>query len=582
MRKHSYAIRLAFFAAAAVPLAVPLHVEAQRRPQNLDRVLILPPLPRERAQDSAYALTFANEIRDHLAGRTRNQVQVVQTDQYCEALEASGFPCDILLDNNSAEQLARFLNADAYVIGELRRNSTPAVHLRMIDLRRSGLAGWVHVEPESNVDAERLANLAGDSIRDYVRAADRVKDCSERRDRSDFSGARSRAQDVFEDYPNHPGAAMCLSYVFEAQQAPADSLIWAYRKAVAGDSLLERAWERLGQQLLFAGDTAGAIESFQGQLNAKPENEELRIAIASQMIVLGDYQGARDLAEQGLEINPSMQLLVLKARACSDGEMWPCALEAFNQQYEANTELAQDTAFLQQVIGAAGFAQDPEQAVRWTRIALDNFPDRTPFWMAHGSALRDAGMPDSALQIHRTVAEREPENTRAPLAMAQIVIERVEVDSAIPLDTASVMLADSLLQSVALRAMGDSATLRTVGALYVTPGLRMGQARLHSKVAVDWLAKALEQPIQGTVRDQANFFLAFSTLLYLGEFFNEVRDSESCELAEEYARLVTQGQEALEAGASVAPTAVPQIEERLQQLADIVPRFRQAFQCTSQ
>jgi len=584
VRKYSSIIKLAVCAVVGGLVVFPADAQAQRRPQqNLDRVLIMPPLPNNRAQDSAFALTFADELRDRLAGRTRNQVQIVQTDQYCEALEASGFPCDILLDNNSAEQLARFLNADAFIVGELTRNSTPSIHMRMVDLSRSGLAGWVHVSPETNVNPQDMANMVGDSIRDYVRAADRVKDCSVRRDRSDFEGAKSRVVDVFKDFPNHPGAAMCLSYVYEAQQAPADSLIAAYRKAVVGDSLLERAWERLGQQLLFSGDTTGAIEAFKGQLAANPSNEDLRIAIASQMIVLADYDGARQLADEGIELNPSsIALMQTKARACSDGEMWGCALEAFTQQSDLNQELVQDTVFLAQIIGAADFAEDTAGSVRWTGIAMNNFPDRTAYWMAHGSALRDAELVDSALVIFETVAQREPENTRAPLSMAQIYIERIVIDSSVPLDTMSVMHADSLLQSVASRAMGDSSTLRTVGALYVTPGLRMGQARLYPAVAVDWLTKALDQPIQGTVRDQANFFLGFSTLMYLGEMFNEVRDSESCEKAEEFATVLNRGREALQAGASVAPNAVPQIEERYQQFADLVPRFRQAFQCTSQ
>ena len=124
-------------------LATPSDASAQRRarePQNLDRILIIPPKLGEGATDTVFVMVLADEARKRLAGRARNQVRVVETQQYCEALEASGFECGTVLDDNSAAQLARFLNADAYVVSTLSYNSsTPSLVSRS---RRCGGTHW--------------------------------------------------------------------------------------------------------------------------------------------------------------------------------------------------------------------------------------------------------------------------------------------------------------------------------------------------------------------------------------------------------------------------------------------------------
>lgn len=568
-------------------LATPSDAHAQRRarePQNLDRILIIPPKLGEGAIDTVFVMVLADEARKRLAGRARNQVKVVETAQYCEALEASGFDCGTLLDDNSAAQLARFLNADAYVVSTLSyASSTPSLVSRAVDLRRSGVAGWSEVEGAAA--ATDFGKAFGDSLRNQIRAGGDAKQCTERRDRSDFDGAKNRANRAFEMYPNHPAAAMCLSYIFEAdtdmpaEQKP-DSLIWAYRKAVAGDFLMERAWERLGQQLLLVGDTAGAIEAFIGQLAADPGNEELRRGIVAQQILLGDFETALELLEEGIALNPaSIALMQLKARTCTDGALWDCAVDAFEAQYALNNEMGSDTIFLQQVIGAADLAADTVANIRWTGIAYTSFPDRESFGMAHGAALRDGSMTDSALAIFTGVAESHTSNTRAPLAMVQIHVEGLAIDSTTPLDTATMMTIDSLLQNVTALAQGDDATRATIGALYLQPGIKLAQLRLHPRTAADWLAKGLEYPIQPSLATTANFFLGFSTVFYLGDLFAEVQAAESCDAVADYEMHVLRGKNALVAGRSLSESTAEALLANYTRFEDVIPQFKAAWSC---
>ena len=124
-------------------VAFPQSADAQRQ-RSLERFLIMPPIPAS-AADSAYVLEIAEEVRSRLEGRFRTQVLIISTEQYCEALEASGFACSFIPDENSALQLANFLRADSYTVSTFRRNSEPRVTIRMVDTGRSGIAGSVTV-----------------------------------------------------------------------------------------------------------------------------------------------------------------------------------------------------------------------------------------------------------------------------------------------------------------------------------------------------------------------------------------------------------------------------------------------------
>ena len=242
----------------------PQSADGQRIRQT-ERFLILPALPGDPA-DSLYVLQLAHEIRSRLEGRFRTQVTIVSTTQYCDALEASGFDCAFIPDDNSARQLANFLRADSYTTSTFRRNSEPTIRIRMVDIGRSGIAGWLTVTGEPDKSAKDFAKVVADSIRRRVQVAANVRNCAERRDRADYKGGRDRAERVFREYPNHPAAARCVADIFQATNQPPDSMIWAYQKMTTGDPLLERAWQRLAEAYFEKGDTLGAIESTEKRL----------------------------------------------------------------------------------------------------------------------------------------------------------------------------------------------------------------------------------------------------------------------------------------------------------------------------
>lgn len=580
VRKSFGLMSLACLAAVWGTSVSPKSLAAQRnRSQNLKKLLIVPAMS-ESAGDSAYSVAVADEFRRRTGGKLRNRMRVFTTDEYCEALEASGFPCTTLLDNTAAEQLARFMSADAYVVGQLSRSSgVPSMTIRMVDIGRSGLAGRALVRGAAGDEADDFAEAAADTVRNQERAAEQVQQCSDRRDRGDLNGARDRAERAFEMYPNHPAAALCVSYLFEASQQPIDSMIWIYRKVVAGDPAWERGWERLGRLYFEQGDTVQAIEAFGGQLEAVPNNDDLRVQIAGMWAEIDSLNRALQVLEGGVQEDPE-KFLSAETTLCVEAEDWDCALETYTRRYDLDNDLGKDREFLQQIIGAADFASDTAAAVRWTGLAVAEYPDEIPFLQNHAAWLKGAGMTDSALTVFYRVSELDPSSTQALLAIVSTMQDELVIDTMTPLDTNALITMDSILTIAAERAGDNQAVLSNIGALYLRPGIQMAQQRIHPRVAADWLARSLEFPIPDGLKPQANFFLGFITIFYLGDVFAEVQAAQSCDAVQMYEKHVMRGKNGLIEGRSISPeTADRLLQDQYSRFEEVIPQFREVWQC---
>ena len=580
MRNHRLNVGFSSLLTVVLLLLVltPRSADGQRqRQQQLERLLILPALPGDPA-DSLYVLELAEEMRSRLEGRLRSKVTVVSTSQYCEALGASGFDCGFIPDDNSALQLANFLRADSYTTSTFRRNSQPGIRIRMVDIGRSGIAGWVTVSSEADVSAKDFAKVVADSIRRQVEVAENARDCSQRRDRADYKGGRDRAERVFREYPNHPAAARCVADIFQATNQPPDSLIWAYQKVTTGDPLLERAWQRLAEAYFEKGDTLGAIESSEKRLAAVPDDPSLRLSVIQMWQLQEDYDRALSLVEEGLQRDPdNPNLKRLRARVCFDGQNWPCAVEAFGEWYESDVNQASDSLFFIQILGIAEFADDSTALQRWSKEAVTQFPNSLQFWGRRAGLLAMTADTAATLEAFKRVMELNPGEYRAILAYASRLAGTVTIDTSVPLDTATLVTADSLMTVVAEMAGDDPNTQRLLTAFYYRPGSALAQRQMRPDLAIAWLEKALGYDVAGTLTRPASFFYGLAAYFHLQPWFSEVAASESCELAREFDHFAKLGVERMTAGASLAQSTADQLLPGLEQISDggtqMVERF---------
>jgi predicted Zn-dependent protease len=552
--------------------------------QQLDRLLVLAPVPADPG-DSTMAIAIGDEFRSRMEGKTRRQMNVITKERIGEALEASGFGREALLDASASEQLARFLQADAYIVGQIDRNS-PAVHLRLVDIRRTGLSGWVHYRLPSDATAKAIAEGLADQMDAHLRAADAARDCIDRRDRRDFQAAKDRARRAFQFVPNHAGAATCLAVVFEAAREPPDSQIAALEIAVKGDSTSTRAWEMLGRQYQAKGDTLKAAETFIMQLQADPTDGRLRTGIAALLITQKQYERARQLLDEGLRQNPTdIQLQQLKARACKDGSLWSCLLEAHSALFELDTSLVGNAQFYFETFGAAQSANDTAAMLRWSGAAVQRFGDNVAFWRARANALKTARQDDAALVAYERIAQLDSSDIASRLQIAEIVLAGVRIDSGVPLDTGRLARVDSLLSRViALRstpagAPADTNVWLNVAFRYFQPGSQMVQKRVSFRHGTHWLERAVQYDVRRQLTQQASFFLGLGFFFQLGELDARLRESKSCDLVSEEAELVAKAKAAMTAGAGLQQATANQILQYLGQYEGLIPQYRQSFRC---
>ncbi|OGU01042.1 MAG: hypothetical protein A2W29_02810 [Gemmatimonadetes bacterium RBG_16_66_8] len=568
-------------------MVLPASAAAQARPQaqQVDRLMVLAPLPVDPG-DSAMAVAIADEFRSRVEGKTRRQMNVISKDRIGEALEASGFSREAMLDVSASEQLARFLQSDAYIVGRMERNSAIAVHYHLVDLRRTGLSGWLHYTAPAGAVPKDVAEGLADQLDAQLKAASSARDCVDRRDSRDYSGAKSRARRAFEFVPNHLSAAMCLAIVHEALRDPVDSQIVALEMAVKGDSTSTRAWEMLGRQYQVKGDTLKAAEVFQKQLAADPSDARLRTGVAALLITQKQYDQARVLLDEGLKSHPEdVQALQLKVRACKDGSLWPCLLEANAALYELDSSLAGNAQFYLETFGAAQSANDTVAMLRWSGEAVSRIPDNVVFWRARAAALKTAGRDDSALVAYRRIAELDSKDIAAPLQIAEILMGRIVIDTAVPLDTAGLRGIDELLARVAgLRstpagAPADTGVWMNVAARYFQPGAQLVQKRVSFPLGTYWLEQSLKYDVRKQLASQANFFLGLAYFFQLGDLDARLRETKSCALVSEEAQLIAKAKAAMTAGASVQEATATQILQYLGQYEGLVPNYRQTFKC---
>lgn len=539
-------------------------------------ILVLNPIP-VGSDDAAFAVELGDRLRNRMEFRFRRKIDTFQTERICEAMEISGFACDARLDGIMIGQMATFLSADAYFVWNLRReNGAPATTIRMVDTGKSGLSGWFNIVGEPNQSARSFADLVIDSLEPRMDAANGARRCYSDRDNQRYESAANRARSVFEDYPNHPSSAVCLSTVFEADGAPIDSIIGALQRVVTGDSLNARMWQRLGQNYIQRGDTLLAAEAFERQVNANPNDIDQRFGVAIMYQRQGEYQKALNLIQYVIDRNPTNLIaLNMKAEICVTDEQWVCVLETLEMVYEADTTSHTDPEFYQQIFGAAQSAADNDALMRWSGIAVEALPQSLPLWRARAQALNDAGDHQSdALAAYRHIAQLDTLDMRPILSAARIAIQWIVIDTLVELDSSAIALTDTLLQETLRR---DSTLAVNVGAMYYQKGVEFARGQL-SALAVEWLDNAIVHAATNEqLVTQSSFWLGLSLYGRVAGLDGSAVDAESCPLVRTLEEEWTRAVAALTLGRSVHEPTADRYLGIYQQWRERIPQLRTAF-----
>lgn len=579
--------------------------------QPTEKLLVLPLTAA--AADSATSIALSDAVRERIAQIARYKVLTITKAKYCEALEASGFPCGILLDDQQARQLARFLSVQAYVTGSLTRTgSSLTANVRVIDIASAGLAASFTVNNGNPGTVAALAETISQRLNTIIRAAEQARECTQARQRGQFARALSSAQKALAIDPTSAGANLCIATVYEAQRMPIDSVIAASTRALKGDACNTTAWENIARGWQQKGDTLKSIDAFIGGLECDPRNTGRRMAIAQQLRQIREYQRAANLLDDGLKLTPGdQQMLEMKTRICIEGSLWKCAVSGLMAQAQHDSALLKDTSFLKTAIGAAQQAPDTQAGLVLTGAAIRNFPSNVSFLKTHGAALEMGGKVDSALVIYKkALALEQGGDVTLSLLIAKTIVDHATYD------TAAARQRTAVKDSAGLRALqqafaervdsarpylhpglvsSDTTERLTAAVIMLTGGSKIAQAAAYERAYI-WLDTLLQviAPRSPTdtlgprhqVRVNASFWFGLSSVLTLNRPYQEMTklkasDRQRCDKAKAIFDRLDRTKASLTLGRRIHPPTADQMLGFVAQYEKARAQVRAAFKCRS-
>jgi tetratricopeptide (TPR) repeat protein len=585
----------------ALTLVLTVATHAQLAISQPTTKLLILPLRVSTPADSAASVALMDAVRDRLTTLARYKVIVVPKAKLCDALKASGFPCDVLLDNAQALLLARLLNVNAYTSGTLERpGNALAARVRVVDVASSGFS---FAFSETAATSAALADSIAAQLNTIVRAGEYARDCLERRQRGQFNQAPDAARKALAIEPNLTDAHLCMATVYEAQRMPPDSLIAAALRATRGDSLNARAWETIARGYLTKADTAKAVDAFTRELGGDPQNTQLRVAVAELLHQQKQYQRAIAVLDDGLSHNQDQKLIALKSQICIEGQLWRCVLEGFRGEAAADSTKLGDSTFVKAAIGAAQQIPDTQQMLYFSRAAVRRFPRSPDFWKVLGSAYQLKGQPDSALWAEKQALAADPSDINASLLVAKALVDRAVFDTlaakrlkgdtaalrrlraayGVQLDSATPYLTKAIASSDSLQRLSAAITL-------LTGGSKLAGAAAYDR-AYPWLEQALQLVAQRgpedtlgarqQIRLQASFWYGVSSVQPLFTAYGTMAKSKDCGQAKAVNDWIARAKQALIYGARIHPPTVNTMLQNLVKIEAIMPQVKKQFKCTN-
>ncbi|HVH69444.1 MAG TPA: tetratricopeptide repeat protein [Gemmatimonadales bacterium] len=567
-----------------------------------EKLLVLPLMVKTPA-DSAMSIAVMDVTREKLGSMARSRVQVIPKTKLCEALKASDYPCDVLLDETQANQLARFLSVNAYTIGTLDRSGGALVaRVRVRDIGSSGMASLFTVTSANPATAASLGEAIAQRANTVVRAAEHARECNDQRQKSQFGKALDAARKALVTEPNLTAAHLCVETVYEAQHLPLDSLIAAALRAAKGDSLNATAWETVGHAYQQKGDTLKAIDAFTHELAGESQNTQLRLGIAELLRQQRQFERAKSVLDDGLAHNPGDdRLLAFRQRICIEGELNRCTLDGFVEQVKLDTSKLADTTLLKGAMGAAQALSDTTQLLFFTRAAVRHVPKSPTFWKALGTAYDLKGQKDSSQWAYKQSLKLDPSDIKGSLLVARAIVEGTIYDTAqankLKPDTAALRAfrnafadrVDSAKAYLAPALSSSDSTDRVSAAVFMlTGGSKIAQAGAYDR-AYPWLEQLLQvvaprSPADTVgprqqIRVQASFWYGVSSVGPLFAQYSVMVKSKSCGEAKAVNDWIARAKEALVLGARVHPPTANAMLQNISKLEGIMPQVKKQFKC---
>src|SRR2546425_501169 len=554
-----------------------------------EKLLVLP-LAVSSAADSATSIAVTDAARERLNSLARYKVMLVSKSKMCEALAASGFPCDGLMDARQAEQLARFLSVNSWTMGTLSHNSsllTAAIH---VVSGGSGFASTFTVTGGPIGSPQPLSEAIAQKLNSIIRAAEYARSCNEQRGRSNFQKALDDARRGLAIEPNLAALQLCVASVYEAERLGPDSIIAAALRAQKGDSLNGAAINLEANAWLQKGDTLRWLDALIKLTRSDIHNMNTAIGVGTLFLTHKQYAKGVALMNEVLAANPgNQQAHDLKKRLCIEGELWRPLLEMLRADARADTALLADTVTLPLAIGAAEKISDTLAYLFWTGTAVQHYPRSKAYLKARAAAWQLAGKPDSAITTEIRALQIDPSDMNLSLLIAQTFVDNASYDTMAVkschgdtscvrpirdrfvqrLDTAKTYLERVVASTDTVARVNAAALMRTAGEKLVRAAA--------ADAAYQWLDRTLQVlaprtpadtiGVRQAIRVNASFWFGLASTRGLSPAYTAMTRTKNCDQAKAFNDRLQRTREALQLGRSVHPTTVDNL------LNNVLPRF---------
>lgn len=508
------------------------------------------------AADSAAAVQVGIGLRNRLSGQADRWFNVITRDQMNEALEQYAYPIDAVLPPLVVRNLATQLQARTMVGSTMTRSADGRY---TIQARLAGLnddAGHVVTLTQApNQTFEAFGTAAANALLPAFRALPDAKACMDEM-ASNAGRASGAAERAFRQQEKHGLAAYCLgelALVREDQPAA----IRYFRDATDGDPLSLKAWNQLAILYQVTGDSANTVSTFQQMLRVAPTNQALREEAFGLFLRYDRPGAARQIAEEGLEIDPqNADLWDLKSNACLYTEDYPCAIDALEMAFAVDSTKA-DTTFFQKITFAASRQPDTTRFLRWSKAGVQKYPDNTVLLEQLIQAYGYAGPVDSVVAVTRRLVAIDNSDMTPVIRAIQALGNAGRIGDALPLVSY-------------VEQYGNSDDKANMSGLFVQAAFPLMQGEgARFDIAADLGRISVRNSAEGGQTWQvANYVLGMATFFQVPPLDSQAESQRSCEIAQRMQSLLNEAGPALTAGQA----AVPQAGEYLQYVTQFRPR----------
>ncbi len=555
----------------AAALLTPPTSEAQRTrvltpPEGTSRFMV----PTLRSSEKGLGIDGADAVRSRLRQDfpTRD-LWVISKENICALLEASGFPCDNAPERVTAKLLAQQLRADEYLEGSIRKGGDGFVLTAQMVLTRNNNM----VQPIGTFTGGRLLDVATQFSREFKEARKQLEPemaCENAIRDGNLDQARQHARASIAAYGRGTLGRLCLINALAEDSASADSILAVAEEVLQIDSTSRLALLYAARAYANDGDTLRAVNTYTMLISLDPTNVPLQTEVVNYLAQAGNARSAIPIIEAAVDSNPGdPDLLRLRFLIYLTVREWKQAIAAGEDLLSTDTA-ATDTLFFSRLAIAYATDSQPQKASEITARAVAKYANNAGLWGLHSRMLKNAGQLQPSADAARRALTIEPSNGAGWLALADVLVEMNQPDSAVAALRAAVPHADSTAKAqIAQR-------LLIVGNRSYRAG-NESKNREDFLRAVSILALADTVAAQPGVRQglgeafaQIKFLYGVAAFQVAASAAQENQETKSCELAQLAQNHMVIAQINVPVGGSFAPEQAQQILGSIAQFAPAV------------